>query len=79
VVPLIRQLNQQADDWRAAELARAQKRLTKGEPVQEVLDGLSRGVAQKFLHGLLAELHAADPARQVQIADFIQRCMLRGK
>jgi glutamyl-tRNA reductase len=79
VVPLIRQLNQQADDWRAAELARAQKRLTKGEPVPEVLDGLSRGVAQKFLHGLLAELHAADPARQAQIADFIQRCMLRGK
>jgi len=77
VVPLIRQLHEQADGWRAAELVRAQKRLAKGEPVDEVMDGLSRGVAQKFLHGLLAELHATDPMRQAQIADFIHRYMLR--
>jgi glutamyl-tRNA reductase len=79
VVPLIRQLHEQADDWRAAELARAKKHLTRGEPVEDVLEALSRGVAQKFLHGLLAELRAADPARQAQMADFINRYMLRGK
>jgi glutamyl-tRNA reductase len=79
VVPLIRQLNEQADDWRAAELGRAKKRLAKGESVDDVLEGLSRGVAQKFMHGLLTELHTADPARQAQMADFISRCMLRDK
>jgi glutamyl-tRNA reductase len=37
VVPLIRQLNAQADQWRALELARARKRLAKGEDVEAVL------------------------------------------
>ncbi|MDR0478942.1 MAG: glutamyl-tRNA reductase [Burkholderiaceae bacterium] len=79
VVALIRQLQQQADDWRAAELVRAKKRLAKGEPADDVLEGLSRGVAQKFLHGLLAELHTTDPTRQAQVADLINRSMLRDK
>ena len=33
VVPLIQQLNAQADEWRALELARARKRLARGEDV----------------------------------------------
>src|SRR5207253_303064 len=62
-VPLIQALNAQADDWRAAEIARARKLLAKGEDVEAVLEALSRGLTQKMLHGALAELHAtlSDP------------------
>ena len=49
-----------ADDWRAAELARARKLLARGEDVEAVLEALSRGLTQKMLHGALAELHASD-------------------
>jgi glutamyl-tRNA reductase len=45
-VPLIQQLNAQADAWRAAELARARKMIAKGEPVDAVLEALSRGLTQ---------------------------------
>ena len=50
-VPLIQQLNAQADEWRAAELARARKLLAKGEDVEAVLEALSKGLTQKMLHG----------------------------
>jgi glutamyl-tRNA reductase len=40
-VPLIQQLNAQADEWRAAEMARARKLLAKGEDVDAVLEALS--------------------------------------
>ena len=62
-VPLIQQLNAQADDWRAAEIARARKLLAKGEDVDAVLEALSRGLTQKMLHGAMAELHAGDAQR----------------
>jgi hypothetical protein len=42
-VPLIQQLNAQADEWRTAELARARKLLAKGENVDAVLEALSQG------------------------------------
>ena len=61
-VPLIRQLNAQADEWRATELARARKLLARGEDTDAVLEALARGLTQKMLHGALAELHAGDAA-----------------
>ena len=39
-VPLIQQLNAQADEWRALELNRARKLLAKGEDVEAVLEAL---------------------------------------
>ena len=54
VVPLIQQINAQADEWRAVELARARRMLAKGEPVEAVLEALSKGLTQKMLHGTLA-------------------------
>ena len=79
VVPVIQQLNAQADEWRATELARARKRLAKGEDVEAVLEALSRGLTQKMLHGALAELHGADPAHREQTTQAIERLFLRGK
>jgi glutamyl-tRNA reductase len=78
VVPLIRELNAQADEWRAVELARARKRLAQGEDVEAVLESLSRGLTQKMLHGALAELHTADPAQREQTAQTVGRLFLRG-
>lgn len=77
VVPLIRQLNTQADVWRQAELQRARKLLARGDDVEAVLEALSKGLTQKMLHGALAELHAGDAASREQTAQTIQRLFLR--
>jgi glutamyl-tRNA reductase len=76
-VPLIRQLNQQADEWRAVELARARKLLAKGEDVEAVLEALSRGLTQKMLHGALAELHAGDTEARQRATTAIEHFFLR--
>ena len=76
-VPLIRQLNAQADEWRAAELARARKLLARGEDVDAVLEALSRGLTQKMLHGAMAELHAGDPESRQRATQAIEHFFLR--
>ncbi len=76
-VPLIQQLNAQADTWRAHELARARKLLAKGEDIDTVLETLSRGLTQKMLHGAMAELHAGDTAAREQTASTLSRLFLR--
>ncbi|WP_285410140.1 glutamyl-tRNA reductase, partial [Variovorax sp. efr-133-TYG-130] len=76
-VPLIQQLNAQADEWRAAEMARARKLLAKGESVEAVLEAMSRGLTQKMMHGALAELHAGDATSREQTAQTISRLFLR--
>jgi glutamyl-tRNA reductase len=78
VVPLIRRLNAQADEWSALELARARKRLARGEDVDAVLQALSHGLSRKMLHGAMAELHAADGAHRDQTAQAVDRLFLRG-
>ena len=77
VVPLIQQLNAQADEWRAAEIARAKKLLAKGEDVDAVLEALSRGLTQKMLHGTLAELRAGDAETRQHTAHTVSRLFLR--
>ncbi|ADU38978.1 glutamyl-tRNA reductase [Variovorax boronicumulans] len=76
-VPLIQQLNAQADEWRAAEMARARKLLAKGESVDAVLEAMSRGLTQKMMHGAMAELHSGDAASREQTAQTISRLFLR--
>lgn len=76
-VPLIQALNRQAEDWAAVELHRAKKLLAKGEPVEAVLEALSRGLTHKMLHGTLAELHAAEGPEREHLADTVSRLFLR--
>jgi glutamyl-tRNA reductase len=76
-VPLIQQLNAQADEWRAVEIARARKLLAKGEDLDAVLEALSRGLTQKMLHGALAELHAGDASARERASAAIQHFFLR--
>ncbi len=78
-VPLIQQLNAQADAWRALEIARAKKLLARGEPIDAVLEALTRGLTQKMLHGALAELHAGDASSREATAHTVSRLFLRGQ
>ena len=77
VVPLIQELNAQAEQWRAAEIARARKRLAKGEDLEAVLEALSRGLTQKMLHGAMAELNASTPENQALAVQTVSRLFLR--
>ncbi|NIM42524.1 MAG: glutamyl-tRNA reductase [Hydrogenophaga sp.] len=77
VVPLIQQINAQADAWRAHELNRARRLLARGEPVEAVLEALSKGLTQKMLHGTLAELHSGDAAARAATAETVSRLFLR--
>ncbi|WHZ12573.1 MAG: Glutamyl-tRNA reductase [Burkholderiaceae bacterium] len=76
-VPLIRELNDQADAWRAQEVARARRMLARGESVDAALEALSRGLTQKMLHGALAELHAGDHAARERAGAAIEHFFLR--
>ncbi|MOA08377.1 Glutamyl-tRNA reductase [compost metagenome] len=79
VVPLIQQLHDQTDVWRAAEIARAKKRIAKGEDMDAVLEALSRGLTQKMLHGTMAELHSGDAAQRAQTVQTVSRLFLRSQ
>jgi glutamyl-tRNA reductase len=77
-VPLIQALNRQAEEWAAVAMARARKQLAKGEPVDAVLEALTRGLTQKMLHGTLAELHAVEGQERERLAQTVSRLFLRG-
>ncbi|AVP58625.1 glutamyl-tRNA reductase [Pulveribacter suum] len=77
VVPLIQQLHRQTDEWRQLEIARAKRLLARGEDVDTVLEALSRGLAQKMLHGTMAELRAGDADAREQTAQTVSRLFLR--
>ena len=77
VVPLIQQLNAQADEWRALEIARARKMLARGEDVDAVLEALSKGLAQKMLHGAFAQLRGSDAGARERATAAAQRFFLR--
>ena len=76
-VPLIRALNQQAEDWRSGELARARRLLARGDNVDAVLDTLTRSLTAKLMHGALTELRSADEAHRDHVADTVTRLFLR--
>ena len=76
-VPLIRQLNSQAEAGREAELARARKLLARGEDVEAVLQAMAKGLTQKMLHGAMAELHTGDAPSRERASQAIQHFFLR--
>jgi glutamyl-tRNA reductase len=76
-VPLIQQLNQQAEAWRSAELARAHKLIAKGEPVEAVLESLAKSLTQKMLHGAMTGLHAEHADSRQHARHAIEQFFLR--
>jgi glutamyl-tRNA reductase len=66
-VPTIKQLREHADRLRATELERARKALARGDDPNTVLEALSQGLTNKFLHQplrLLSEGADADKAAE---------------
>lgn len=61
LVPVIRQLRAKLDTYRQAELERAKRLLQGGESPELVLEQLSMGLMNKFLHHPTQVLQAADP------------------
>lgn len=59
-VPVIQSLRGKAEQYRQAELARAQKLLARGEDPAKVLEALSQGLANKFLHHPMQALNQAN-------------------
>jgi glutamyl-tRNA reductase len=76
-VPLIQQLNSQAEQWRAAEIARARKLLARDGDVDAALEALAKGMTQKMLHGAMAELHSGDAQTRERASNAIQHFFLR--
>jgi glutamyl-tRNA reductase len=78
-VPLIQQLNAQAEHWRNAEMARARKILARDGDVEAALEALARGLTQKMLHGAMAELRNSDVAARERATNAIQHFFLRNE
>jgi glutamyl-tRNA reductase len=76
-VPLIQELNAQTEHWRDMELQRAKKLLAKGEPLEDVLESLTKGLTQKMLHGAMTELRSADPQTRETAHQSIKNFFLR--
>ena len=60
-------------------MAQTRKLLARGEPVEAVLEALSRGLTQKMLHGTLAELRSTDADVRAATAHTVSRLFLRDK
>lgn len=72
-VPVIQSLRSKAEDYRQTELARAQKLLAKGEDPAKVLEQLSLGLTNKFLHHPMQALSRASGSERDELARALSR------
>jgi len=72
VVPTIAALSGHHDALRESELVRARRALAAGTPPEQVLDGLARGLTNKFLHAPLAALNGAGDAERAELIAVLQ-------
>ncbi len=70
-VPLIQELQESSEAMRLVELDRARKLLARGEPIDVVLDALSRGLTAKFLHGPQQALSRAQGDERTRLAKLL--------
>jgi glutamyl-tRNA reductase len=73
VVPTIRALRDQAERYRRHELDRAKKLLTKGEDPHKILESLSNGLTNKFLHIPSYALNHAVADERDDLVELINR------
>ena len=76
-VPAIQGVQNRAQAWREAEVAKAKKLLARGVAPEDVLDTLARGLTQKMMHGALAALNSSDAAERANTLEVVQRIFLR--
>ncbi len=72
-VPTIRALHDHAERMRRHEVGRAMKLLARGEDPQRVLEALSQGLTNKFVHGPTHLLNQADNREREELAALIAR------
>ena len=72
-VPVIRELHQRGDAFRAIELERARRRLAKGEAPEVVLEALAAGITSKFLHGPTQLLNEAPDELRSHLLEYLPR------
>ena len=72
-VPVIRDLHQRGDAFRAIELERARRRLAKGEAPEVVLEALAAGITSKFLHGPTQLLNEAPEELRNHLIEYLPR------
>lgn len=73
VVPIIRSLRDNAERARRHEVDHALKLLRRGDDPAQVLEALSRGLTNKFLHGPTQALNQAEGDDRSRLADLISR------
>ncbi|MEP7208170.1 MAG: glutamyl-tRNA reductase [Casimicrobiaceae bacterium] len=73
VVPTISALRGHHEALRAAELERARRLLLAGAPPEQVLDALSQGLTNKFLHAPTQALNQAGDAERAELVALFQR------
>lgn len=79
VVPLIKQVRNQAEIWRQQEVLRAKRQWQQHQDIHAALDDLSRRLNNKMLHGTMHSLHHASPAEQAHTARAARDFFLRDK
>jgi glutamyl-tRNA reductase len=77
VVPTIRQLRSHAERYRQMELERARRALARGDNPAEVLEMLSNGLMNKFLHHPTQTLNQSKGPTQQQLVEALHRLFLR--
>jgi len=72
-VPTIRALRDHAERLRRHEMERAAKALARGDDPAAVLEALSHGITNKFLHAPTAALHEADTEERDRLVALLSR------
>ncbi|HRH81824.1 MAG TPA: glutamyl-tRNA reductase [Thiobacillaceae bacterium] len=72
-VPVLRALRDHAERLRRHELDKAHKLLVKGDDPREVLESLSRGLMNKYLHDPSHTLNNADQTEREHLARLLSR------
>ena len=73
VVPTIRALRESAEQNRRAELEKAQRLLARGESPEKVLEVMSRGLTNKFLHAPTHTLNQAHGGDRDNFLEVVRR------
>ena len=78
MVPLIRRMRSSAEHDREIEIARARKRLARGEDPVKVVEALGIGLTNKLLHAPMQALNRAGPEDSERLARSVEALYLGG-
>ncbi|MDD4929642.1 MAG: glutamyl-tRNA reductase [Gallionella sp.] len=73
VVPTIRALREHAEQSRRQELEKAMRQLARGESADKVLEAMSRGLTNKFLHAPTHSLNQAHGSDRDNFLEVVRR------